>query len=284
MSIFFADDSNLFMNGKDFSILETELNKILKNISEWLKVNKLSLNVKKTHVMVFSKKNYSKIPKPEINLKIDGEVLSVVTKTKFLGVIIDDKLTWNDHTNFISGKIGRGIGILLKARHVLNRETLITLYYSFVYPYYMYCNQVWGSCTSRNITRLHVLQKKAIRIICHVKHRSHTEPLFRELKFLNIWQINKYLIGIFMYKHYHKLLPLSFNSFFTRNRDVHSHDTRQASKHYHIPIAHKNYSQSNIHFRGPIIWNDILTNKTCPDITIGTFKRNLKELLIKGVI
>ena len=105
MSIFFADDSNLFMNGKDFSILETELNKILKNISEWLKVNKLSLNVKKTHVMVFSKKNYSKIPKPEINLKIDGEVLSVVSKTKFLGVIIDDKLTWNDHTNFISGKL-----------------------------------------------------------------------------------------------------------------------------------------------------------------------------------
>ena len=38
------------------------------------------------------------------------------------------------------------------------------------------------------------------------------------------------------------------------------------------------------YFRGPIIWNDILTNKMCPDITIGTFKRNLKELLIKGVI
>ena len=148
----------------------------------------------------------------------------------------------------------------------------------------MYCNHVWGACTSKYIKRLHVLQKKAVRIICHAKPRTHSEPLFKELKLLNIWQMNKYLIGLFMYKHYHKILPPLFETFFTRTCEVHSHDTRRASKHYKIPIARRNYSQSNIRFRGPVVWSDILNREISPNITIGTFKKHLKELLIKGLI
>ena len=78
MSIFFADDSNLFINGKDIKKLEHDLNKILADISEWLKVNKLSLNVKKTHYMIFSNKKSRE--RPSVNLKIDGETLSEVKK------------------------------------------------------------------------------------------------------------------------------------------------------------------------------------------------------------
>ena len=121
MSIFFADDSNLFKNGKDITKLEEELNEILSNISEWLKVNKRSLNVKKTHYMIFSKRKIKPgVPKPSVNLSIDGQTLSEVEKTKFLGVIIDNKLTWEHHIKYISGKIARGIGILIKAKDILN--------------------------------------------------------------------------------------------------------------------------------------------------------------------
>ena len=157
MSIFFADDSNLFLNGKDIMKLEKELNEILANISEWLKVNKLSLNVKKTHYMIFSNKKVKE--RPSIDLKIDGETLSEVKKTKFLGVVIDNKLSWKDHVNYISGKIARGIGILIKARAFINKDALVTLYYSFIYPYLVYCNHIWGSSCSQNLQWLFVLQK-----------------------------------------------------------------------------------------------------------------------------
>ena len=156
---FFADDSNLFLNGKDIIQLEQELNEILANISEWLKVNKLSLNVKKTHYMIFSNKKAKE--RPSIQLKIDGETLSEVKKTKFLGVVIDNKLSWKDHVNYISGKIARGIGILIKARKFINKDALVTLYYSFIYPYLLYCNHIWGSSCSQNLQRLFVLQKKS---------------------------------------------------------------------------------------------------------------------------
>ena len=278
MSIFFADDSNLFINGKDATKIESDLNEILNNISEWLKINKLSLNVKKTHFMIFSKARV----KPSVNLKIDNENLSEVEKTKFLGVMIDNKLTWKYHVNYIAGKIARGIGILIKARAYLKKETMITLYYSFIYPYYIYCNHIWGTSCSKNIKRLFVLQKKAIRIICHANPRSQSEPLFKELKLLNVWQINEFLNGQFMYKCYHNLLPSVFDTYFIRTRDIHKYGTRQATAYFDIPKVKTEYRKTSIQFRGPFIWNKIIKNKISPNISIHTFKSKLKHLILNN--
>ena len=283
MSIFFADDSNLFKHGKDITKIEEDLNDTLANISEWLKVNKLSLNVKKTHYMIFSKKRTPNFSSPKINLKIDGEILSEVDKTKFLGVIIDNKLNWNEHVNYICGKIARGIGILLKTRNVLYKDTLTTLYYSFIYPYYIYCNQVWGCSTAKNIKRLHVLQKKAVRIICHVNPRSHSDPLFKELGLLNVWQINDFLIAQFMYKAYHGHLPSLFDSFFIRNCDVHHHETRQSAFYFNVIKVRTNYRKKSIRYQGPAIWNSLMKNNVSPFGLIYSFKRRLKDFLMNKV-
>ena len=87
--IFFADDTNLLTTGTDLDVMQNTLNDELNEISTWLKVNKLSLNVKKTHYMIFSRK---KMCKKFITLKINGQGISEVMRTKFLGVIIDKKV------------------------------------------------------------------------------------------------------------------------------------------------------------------------------------------------
>ena len=74
-------------------------------------------------------------------------------------MFIDEKLKWKCHINYVSGKISRGIGVILKARKLLNRDSLITLYHSFIYPYYTYCNHVWGATYASNIKNLILLQK-----------------------------------------------------------------------------------------------------------------------------
>ena len=148
----------------------------------------------------------------------------------------------------------------------------------------MYCNHIWGSSCSRNLQRLYILQKKAIRIICNANPRSHSAPLFKDLKLLNIWQMNKFLIGQFMYKCYHKTLPSLFDSYFVRVHDVHNHNTRQASLYYKLPITRTNYCKINIRFRAPAIWNDIIRNQVSPDVSICTFKYKVKHLLLNNII
>ena len=84
--ILISDDSNIFLNGLDIKQIQNTINKELLNISNWLKANKLSLNVKKTHHMIFTRKKHIDT---DITLSIDGEPISEIQKTKFLGVIID---------------------------------------------------------------------------------------------------------------------------------------------------------------------------------------------------
>ena len=67
--------------------------------------------------------------------------------TKKFGVIIDDKLKWANHISYIKNKIAKGMGILLNARKVLKIKVLLQLYHSFVYPYLIYCSEVWGNAS-----------------------------------------------------------------------------------------------------------------------------------------
>ena len=143
-SVLFADGTNMFITGKDMDTLCHQLNEDLRNVQEWLQCNKLSLNVLKTHYMVFAPRN--KLI-DDIVVKIHGVQIQRVYVTKFLGVQIDSQLTWKTHIEYTCKKLSKCVGILCKARKKLYKSTLISLYYSFAYPYFIYCNHVWGKST-----------------------------------------------------------------------------------------------------------------------------------------
>ena len=126
--------------------------------------------------MIFSGKNK---PIPNLAIKIDGELAYEVEKTKLLGVIIDKKPSWKEHISYISGKIARGIGAIVKARKYLLKDYLINLSDSFVYPYLSYCNHVWGSTCVIHLNFIIVLQKRVVRVIAGIKPRSPTDYVFK---------------------------------------------------------------------------------------------------------
>ena len=96
-------------SGKDPHTIKARINEELKYISEWLKINRLSLNVKKTHYIIFATRNFART---NLNVQIEGHTIDETHQTKFLGVIIDSNLTWKQHIMYISGKIAKGIGII----------------------------------------------------------------------------------------------------------------------------------------------------------------------------
>ena len=195
MPILFADDTNLFSSGKDIRTLENNINNELLNISLWLKVNKLSLKIKKTHYMVFCRRKRLDV---DVKLLIDGESIDEVQKTKFLGIIIDNKLSWK-YIDPISGKIACGIGMIIKAREYLNKQGLLSLYHSFIYPYLTYCNHILGSTYKSRLRRLIILQNKAVKIIAHARLSACCDPIYKKLNIMKSENIKTYLIGRFMH-------------------------------------------------------------------------------------
>ena len=115
----------------------------LSTISEWLKVNKLSLNVAKTNYILFPPRQKSIIVSNTITL--DNVAVQQVEVTKFLGVLLDQHLSWKYHINHVAKKVSKTKGIISKARFFLSSTSLLSLYYTLVYRYLNYCNITWCS-------------------------------------------------------------------------------------------------------------------------------------------
>ena len=119
ISLLFADDTNLFQSGKDVIQLQQEVEADLNRISEWLKINKLSLNIKKTHFIVFTNKN---VPKPDLQIAIDGHRIDETDHTKFLGVIIDVNWTGRSIFHILLEKLPKGLVLLQRLGSYLTRK------------------------------------------------------------------------------------------------------------------------------------------------------------------
>ena len=163
--IIFADDTNILFSHRDPDQLEKNINHELMNISNWFKLNKLSLNIDKTNFMIFKNKHSNK---PDLNFKIeiDDKNIEKVDVTKFLGILIDENLSWKSHTSHISKIVSKYNGIIRKIRPYLNQDSLHTLYNTLVLPYLSYCTLVWGDKNNTNLESLFILQKKVIRNAC----------------------------------------------------------------------------------------------------------------------
>ena len=181
----FADDTNLFFSAKNIKHLFQTMNKELIVIQDWFDANKLSLNATKTKYSFFhSLFSVDKIPLRLPELKISNTVIKREENMIFLGVLLDENITWRPHIKCIESKISKNLGILYKARYFFNSACTKQLYFSFIHTYLNYGNITWGST---NKTKLNVIlrcQKHASRIIYFKDKYTHARPLLKEMNAL----------------------------------------------------------------------------------------------------
>jgi hypothetical protein len=273
----FADDTNVFLSGKNLNDLETIMNNELKLLYEWLCSNRLSLNVSKTHFMVFSPTRKKPVQIP--SLKIENSEITRVMHTKFLGVILDDKLSWNQHVSYIKGKISKSLGIMYRTKRFLNKESIKSLYFAFLYPYLVYCLTVWGGANMTTVLPIIKIQKKAVRCIAGVSKKVSSASLFKELKILPFKNVYKLQVLLFVYKYRLSLLPKIFNNFFIKTTDVHHHFTRQQYD-YHIPRCKSELTKSFIRYTGCIYWNNLDNKDKSVYMTVTGFKKHITKKLM----
>jgi hypothetical protein len=276
--VLFADDTNVFISDKSLESLFKRANCELKLISSWFKANRLSLNIEKTNFIIFRSHRKSLGLTPhDFRIAMDGKSICQVSSCKFLGVYIDQHLTWMDHINHISRKIAKNISILSRVRHCLPRTSLIGLYYALIFPYLSYCIISWGSNYHCRLNALEILQKRAIRVIFGLRWSSSTKPTFLKQKILQLCDITKLQIGLFMFRYHHRMLPPNFNGFFSLGSDIHGHDTR-SSNSYRCASARLNLKQFCIKCTGPPVWNS-LPEDIRTAVSIKHFKNKLKYFL-----
>ena len=115
-AIMYADDTSLVVNGKDLNTLIQLLNTALIDLYTWFKANRLSLNTTKTFYMIFHRTRIKHMSGAANSIVMDNTILVKTSSLKYLGVIVDHKLNWIEHINYVRNKVSKGIGIMYKAR------------------------------------------------------------------------------------------------------------------------------------------------------------------------
>ena len=229
--ILFADDTNTLYSHPCLDTLIDTVNSELIALQTWFVSNKLSVNLKKTSYMLFGMKNKLLNGVTPI-VKLNCQSIDRVVCTKFLGVDIDERLSWHIHISSICCKISRSIGILRKLQYKLSSQLLLTLYNVLIKPHLFYCNIVWGSTLDNSLNSLLILQKRALRLVANVPSTYHSSVLFKKYGVLKITDINKLLMLSFIYRSKFGPIPRELSQFFVHFKFIENsniHNTRHGN-------------------------------------------------------
>ena len=265
----FADDTTLTHSGTSLENLTNEIETELAKVLDWLLANKLIINLTKTHTMLFTNKRVDR----SIRIQANNTILEQKKECKFLGVIVDDDISWKGHINHISNKISKTIAILRLLKYTFPKHILKTLYMSLIQPYLNYCNVIWGAADQTIIEPIFLLQKKALRIINRVHYLEHTKPIFDSMKILTVYQLHELNCILFIYKCLNSNMYPFFKDRLTRNSEYHNYNTRNRSD-FRLPGSRLKNIRQSFFYKGIKLWNRLNENLTIfkPNIQ---FKSNL---------
>ena len=200
---------------------------------------------------------------------------------QFLGVIIDEHLSWKNHITHISAKLSRSIGILSRLKYILPFNVLKMLYNSIIVPHLNYCNVIWGHTFKSYLEKLYLLQKRAIRIITKSDYRLPAGPLFVKLGVLPVYELIKFHTLLFMFKLQNENFPSIPSIKFIYNSDIHSYSTRQRNN-LRLPRNRTTRACNSFYRVGIKEWNS-LNIQIKDSSTVSRFKLLLKRSLVDNI-
>ena len=275
--VLFADDTNIFCVGRNYTELFEKANRGLVAISKWFRCNKLTLNLKKTEYVYFGGPGGRQVPTG--GLKIGNEAIRRVQGARFLGVWVDEGLRWSSQIEKVRSKVGRLLGVLGRAWVTLGGESVYKLYNAMVLPHLQYCLMVWGDFEEGRNKLLGEsflrYQKRFLGLISHQRGRYHSDPLFSKLSVLKIHDLYRQQLRIHGWKFMKGRLPENQVAMLSRVSDMHTHNTRSSKSGLYM----SSQDHRSIGYRIPKEWQS-LPEELKQMNSLGGFKNKSKGLFI----
>ena len=289
--ILYADDANIIITGKSMHEITTELSRITPILVNWVQRNGLALNLKKTNYMLFSK---MKVDTSSVQITIDGTEIERKREAKFLGVIIDEKLTWASHIRALRTKMSRYIGVMYRLKKMLPVKAQLQIYQSFVQSHLNFCSLVWGFAAKSNIESLFARQKQGIRAVmpgrvnyCYRDGNpaDHTKASFQKFGILTIHSIivKNALLLLHKIKYMPSTLPKSVVELMPNN--IPSYGSNFEDNIDWLSIYNQPLYRKSVFYKGPMlaITTENIEKVTTPSSLFSSsiYKKEAKHTLLE---
>ena len=255
--------------------LQLYLNQDLDNVHNWLRANKLTLNMTKTEFMLIGSRQRLSTLTDSPTITIHDSQVSQVTTAKSLGVTIDNKLDWSSHIDKLTKKVTSGIGAMERIRHLVPQATLHLIYQALIQPHFDYCNIVWGNCGITLQNKIQKLHNRAARVLTHSNYDADAGHLFELLGWKNLASQQHIQRATMVYKSLHGLAPDYLCSKFERRETA--YNLRDSENKLNVPLPRTNYYKNSFSYSGATLWNSLPCDIRQAE-SLGIFKRLIKEV------
>lgn len=204
----YADDTAIVFAGVSWEEVHNSAEKGLRQIAQWLHLSLLTLNVTKSNYMCFSIDKRTQPPN-NFTLRIhtcDSQTsncncpsLNKVSSTKYLGIMVDERLSWHSHIDLIISRVRKFIWIYKSLRHVVTKELINKIYIALTQSILSYCIPVWGGSTKTKILELERAQRLLLKIMHFKPRRFSTEGLYRYAELLTVRKL--YILNVVLKVH-----------------------------------------------------------------------------------
>ena len=269
----YADDTHVTVTSMNVEELVHKAQEELTQISEYMRLNKLSANPQKTEYMIIGHPRRTNKVEIHETLRLNGADIKRVKKTKSLGVIVDEGLNWEEQFKTIKGKVSGGLTSLKKLKNILPQSQLSNVYRALVESHMRYADVIWGSLTHSKKESLQRLQDRAIFIIetARIKDKWSNNLLSAE-------QLVMFDRAVMAYKIMNRLCPENLWNKFQRRSHYSNYNTRFC-RDLQIPRYNLEYAKKGFSYSALKVWNEIpISIRELP--TLCRFKKQLKMHLM----
>ena len=265
----YADDNTITYIHDDLGTIKYALQRDTTVIMDWFELNMMRANPEKFQLMFLGK---SAVPNDYINL--NGTIIHATSDISVLGVEFDDTLDFSKHISTLCSKVSKQINALVRLKNLLDTESRMALYNSYIRCNFDYCSTVWMFTNKSNLQKLDKLNERAIRMV-HNEYGSDYIDLLSQTKSHNIYNMCLKTLAVEMYKVRNNISPDYLMNLFVINCPVYGfRDTNTFSlPHFNT----KRYGYHSMQYIGSKLWNDI--HVSLKDSDLCNFKRCISTWL-----
>ena len=244
----YADDTVITSNACDIYDAHTQSQADLDNLADWCKRNKLSINIRKTKSMVVGTRSMVKKHPVTPKLKILGKPLEYVFQYKYLGVTIDEILSFNAHLNNTIKLVSHKSFLLRKIRYYITEDAAVKIYKSMILPYLDYGDIFYAKSNLKQISKLQTLQNRALKICYVTRPNVPLAMLHQSAQIPKLYARRIAHVLNFMYKNRLNVKFLNVRNIPTRLHDAPVFKTEKPNSEKY---------KANVFYSGAVLWNEL---------------------------
>ena len=274
----FADDTGIFIQSSDENILIGKAREIMITIDKWFSDNRLTLNTEKTSYIIFKSSRW-KLPLIPDNIEFNNKKIYRVNSVKYLGLLLDESLSWNLHVIDVCKNIKRFFPIFYNIRQYITQKQARSIYYTMIYSKIKYAIIVYGLTSQDNISKLQILQNGLLKVLTKKKHRYSTNRLHNELDILQINDMINQEITTFVHGYINNKLPSVFKNYFNHRQSIESYISNERKIRFLTPTHRSSIGANTIYVKGGQLWNS-LTFSDKPNVSPKVFRKAFRSSIL----